>query len=374
MIHLAAGGDVRRDHGWPALARAALVLLLSLLATVHARSGEAAPVYVQKDYAEMGRAPNTPQGICSAPANINSFVYLINHFPGEYGDTDLIADTNGNNVIDLAEQIAARDLMAWGWTSPTGISRPGIYYLNNGVVQGGTAERIWEATYWWFNDFAPGTSVLDGVGHSTGMKYWDGGSALEFGWPSWQYLWDSLKAGLDVELGLLPVSSGEGHAVTLAGLAFEDLNNDGQWTSGETPLQIGYLDPNKITQFTWADVSFDASNRIEFFWWQNGYEYYVYRAYTEGPSLIPGDATGDGWVDEQDAQRLAANWGLGDATWAMGDFDGDDLITASDTAIMAANWSPAPPSEGSAAVPEPSVWLLMLGVLPGLLARRRRSA
>ena len=33
---------------------------------------------------------------------------------------------------------------------------------------------------------------------------------------------------------------------------------------------------------------------------------------------------------------LAANWGTGNATWAMGDFNGDQMVNDKDAAILAA--------------------------------------
>ncbi|HBO45511.1 MAG TPA: hypothetical protein DD670_16580, partial [Planctomycetaceae bacterium] len=90
---------------------------------------------------------------------------------------------------------------------------------------------------------------------------------------------------------------------------------------------------------------------------------------------IPGDATGNNIVDDDDAKRLAANWGAttlapGLTWWEMGDFNNDNVIDARDAAIMAANWGYGP-SEATA-VPEPSMWLLLTASLAILLARRQR--
>jgi len=376
MTRLTVTGDVRIGPGRPLGPVPWMPLfLLGLLALLAVAPAEAALVYYSKDYSEMGHIWNTTSGICAAAANINSFVYLRNHFPGVYGDTDIIPDSDENGIINYTDQVSARDLMAWGWTSPIGISRPGIYgtYAPGGA---GSARAIWEATYWWFNDFAPGTSVLDAQAKVTGTPYWDGGSVIEHTWPRWDFLWDSLVSEWDIELGIRSTTGSIGHALTLTGLAFDDLDGDGLWDDGETPMQIGYLDPNNPVQLTWADVTFGTGDRLEFVWWQNGETFHVYRAYTEGSALVPGDATGDGIVDARDAAVMAANWGLGDAVWAMGDFDGDDVVGPGDATILAANWgyglgeSAAPPP--LTPVPEPSVWLLLLGIVPVGLARRSR--
>jgi hypothetical protein len=94
---------------------------------------------------------------------------------------------------------------------------------------------------------------------------------------------------------------------------------------------------------------------------------------------IPGDANGDGKVDEIDAARLATNWGGGSeaepATWQEGNFNGDWLVDVLDAAILAANWGRTGPLEAEGtAVPEPSVIaLLLVGLVFTLAARRRQT-
>ncbi|HBO42871.1 MAG TPA: hypothetical protein DD670_02835 [Planctomycetaceae bacterium] len=88
---------------------------------------------------------------------------------------------------------------------------------------------------------------------------------------------------------------------------------------------------------------------------------------------IPGDATGDSVVDDADAKRLAANWGVsGSATWAMGDFDRDGKVGPTDAAIMAANWGYGV-VEGDLAVPEPGMITLWLVAVLLVVATRRRG-
>jgi len=85
--------------------------------------------------------------------------------------------------------------------------------------------------------------------------------------------------------------------------------------------------------------------------------------------MIPGDATRDGMVNEDDARRLAANWGSTSATWDMGDFDEDGTVGPADAAILAGNWSSSA-GGAEASVPEPAVGLLW-SVAVMLLASRR---
>jgi hypothetical protein len=84
----------------------------------------------------------------------------------------------------------------------------------------------------------------------------------------------------------------------------------------------------------------------------------------------PGDANGDGSVDDTDASILGANWlKQSGATWGMGDFNKDGKVNDQDAAIMAANWAPA--GDGSS-VPEPGTLVLLASAAAALCFRRRR--
>ncbi len=87
-----------------------------------------------------------------------------------------------------------------------------------------------------------------------------------------------------------------------------------------------------------------------------------------GPQPLPGDANGNGTVDEADAAMLAANWQkIGGATWADGDFNGDGAVNDIDAAIMAANWQKSNTAT-TPSVPEPTAIILLLSGLIALLA------
>ncbi|NLE37190.1 MAG: hypothetical protein GX621_04115 [Pirellulaceae bacterium] len=91
------------------------------------------------------------------------------------------------------------------------------------------------------------------------------------------------------------------------------------------------------------------------------------------PPDIPGDATGDRVVDDADAEALAANWGK-PGGWAQGDFNNDGVINALDAAILAAHWRHGVGGETTElAVPEPSLLMLLLGLILPLLIRRRMA-
>ena len=89
-------------------------------------------------------------------------------------------------------------------------------------------------------------------------------------------------------------------------------------------------------------------------------------------SLIPGDANGNGIVDENDAAILAENWLATGADWSMGDFNEDGVVNDADATLLAANWQGSSSSEN---VPEPGAFVLLIGAMFGLLAwSRRRTA
>ena len=83
-----------------------------------------------------------------------------------------------------------------------------------------------------------------------------------------------------------------------------------------------------------------------------------------------GDLSGDLAVGSADLDIVRANWGLsvipGDLL--SGDADGDGVIGSGDLDLIRAHWG----EEKLAAVPEPGVWTLLLGVLGSLISRRRR--
>ncbi|MBN1590612.1 MAG: exo-alpha-sialidase [Pirellulales bacterium] len=84
---------------------------------------------------------------------------------------------------------------------------------------------------------------------------------------------------------------------------------------------------------------------------------------------LPGDATGDGTVDDEDANILASHWlqkyGV---TWEQGDFNNDGRVDDLDASIMAAHWQENQ-SGHETALPEPGGTALIFTALP-LLAWR----
>jgi len=89
--------------------------------------------------------------------------------------------------------------------------------------------------------------------------------------------------------------------------------------------------------------------------------------------LIPGDADGDGTVDEDDAAIVASNWGdATDIQWDDGDFNGDGRINAADAALVTANWGASlRPTGEEVPMPEPATAALLLAAATVLAGGRR---
>ncbi len=87
--------------------------------------------------------------------------------------------------------------------------------------------------------------------------------------------------------------------------------------------------------------------------------------------IIPGDANGDGQVDEADATLVAANWGKSNMSWADGEFNDDGRVDVADAAILAANWGHGVAAgDSSTPAPEPATAAMTLLILVGLVMVR----
>ncbi len=88
-------------------------------------------------------------------------------------------------------------------------------------------------------------------------------------------------------------------------------------------------------------------------------------------AMLPGDANGDGFVDDGDLSLLLAHWGR-ETDWAGGEFSGSSPVDDSDLSLLLANWTGSPAMMTGQTVPEPATAaLLACGVLAALRSRRR---
>ena len=92
---------------------------------------------------------------------------------------------------------------------------------------------------------------------------------------------------------------------------------------------------------------------------------------------IPGDANRDGIVDGSDATILAEHWQQSTSLGStVGDFNEDGIVDGSDATLLAAHWQEG---EGDAStadfmVPEPSVWIMLLGMFLFAISRFWKSS
>ena len=170
-----------------------------------------------------------------------------------------------------------------------------------------------------------------------------------------------------------------GGAVDLGGaipVTFDTTGVDASWVSSEATNPSGELMLGRITLSDGAQGTYQFRIDLK----ESGVTFFVGGVIVDGammmagfpaPSEIPGDANGDGSVNDTDAEALAMNWGTGSATWSMGDFNGDGLVGPADASILAANWDYG--AAEAADVPEPMSTLMLLQGLLLILCRQRRK-
>ncbi|MFN0012501.1 MAG: hypothetical protein ACKVS8_12755 [Phycisphaerales bacterium] len=183
----------------------------------------AANVYhVQLDTSKFGRinqadVPLNPggggQNSCVPTATMNSFTWLQNTNP-----------FLGNMLTGADPTASASDLgnNHMGSTSDAGTGA-------NGWIDGKSS---------WIAAKAPGLVTVDGQSH----LYSGTNADIEQVRPTWQFFFNALTMGCDVEIGILPNAGGIGHALTLTSFHWVDQNMDNiiQMTENAT---IDYIDP-----------------------------------------------------------------------------------------------------------------------------------
>jgi probable HAF family extracellular repeat protein len=103
-----------------------------------------------------------------------------------------------------------------------------------------------------------------------------------------------------------------------------------------------------------------------------------YYGYLLTPSLLPGDANGDGVVDIADLSIVLANYDKSGMGWNQGDFDGNGTVDIADLSKILANYdkSLGAAATGLNVVPEPGMLTLVTVGLVGLSVyswRKRRK-
>ena len=118
-----------------------------------------------------------------------------------------------------------------------------------------------------------------------------------------------------------------------------DIRSDGTWSSpgGFTHRWLG----SSVTLAAWSGIVLTSD-------W------------------LPGDANGDGIVDQADYTAWYNSYGLSSATWEQGDFNGDGQVDQADYTVWYNNYGTT-----AGSIPEPgSLLLLLVGGSLGIMRRR----
>ena len=146
------------------------------------------------------------------------------------------------------------------------------------------------------------------------------------------------------------------------------INGSGFWEATVTPVYV----------FPVTDTNGDLTGVFERRRYDD--EVVVLGQYVPGPAL-PGDANGDGCVDDLDLTALAVHWQQSTNLWEHGDFDGNGIVDDLDLTALAVNWQQGCGGGGSFAdavagqnlIPEPGSALLLLLGFAGAVSRRNRN-
>ncbi len=76
------------------------------------------------------------------------------------------------------------------------------------------------------------------------------------------------------------------------------------------------------------------------------YQTYYYEIKRAPSANLPGDANGDGVVDDRDLNIVLGNWGSSSATWSDGDFDANGVVDDRDLNVLLGAWGNTAASDG----------------------------
>lgn len=233
--------------------KSALGPVAVLLPMLLASGAQAAFIGPQLPYLEFGLLTN-PGGLCASTATINGFVYLHNRDPG----VGLIPGAGKEGELS-----SSRDALANGWTFE-GEKRAGMGASAGPCIA--NEQSIWEAKAHWTDDFGPPDGLpLSGMVHESEdkIKDWFDGQFLTSGFPTWDFLLDSLIRKEAVELVLRGTAFA--HAVTLTSLQWDDTNSNGVW-NGTEARKIDFLDPNNTLALFDATLTLANDGSLNFRW------------------------------------------------------------------------------------------------------------
>ncbi|MBN1909912.1 MAG: PEP-CTERM sorting domain-containing protein [Pirellulales bacterium] len=144
-----------------------------------------------------------------------------------------------------------------------------------------------------------------------------------------------------------------------------DYDSDGNGSRDRNWALDWQNDENHVEGTDWYSVSCAHSQSLN----GNQKAYAAWALWTQIAAMrdpMPGDATMDGRVNEDDAAVLAQNWLQEVDLYIDGDFNADGVVDDLDASILAAHWMDG---VEAAAVPEPSTFVLLITLSALLLLR-----
>jgi|688.fasta_scaffold246037_2 hypothetical protein len=198
-----------------------LVLVLGLCGA-GTQIAHAAAFNYSNDFSKYGvqqnfSCPASPGGVCGAIAAINSFIFLQKQYPNIY-DNKLVPKYDPMTNTSMMDAQAFADT---GWQVGGNPMRKGYYQRT-----GGAEQDYLDTKKDWFNDYAPGTSVISS---------WFSGSTDNNRKPTIDDLAQEIKDGEDVEFFVQGTNFY--HVLTLTGVFCDMAMSCG----------IKYQDPNMPT-------------------------------------------------------------------------------------------------------------------------------
>lgn len=175
-----------------------------------------------------------PQVACGPTAAVNSFAYLQNKYPNIYQNLLVPLqdkDLNNSGVVNFYDDmIATANVLA------------GAAYMNTGATGTTTSGFIYGKNKY-IEQKVPGRTIYS----AQMLPAWSLGPAIpkpsyvqDGTTPTWQFLFDELSAGEDVEIGVVGTSN---HFLTLTSFHWEDKNSDGVIDQAENAY-IDFVDPD----------------------------------------------------------------------------------------------------------------------------------
>lgn len=201
-----------------------------------------------------------PDLSCGPSAAVNSFVFLQNRYPGIYG-SDLAGSTY-ENWVDTANTLLDPKYMDCD--------------CNNG---GTTIDNFISGKQEYLNDVAPGSTEV----HA--QNWFDAANPQK---PSWQFIFDELMKGQDIEIlvGFYDDTGGRngGHYVTVTGFTFDDADGNGDIDASELAT-LYYVDPDD-GKADYNELSM-SNGFIDLMGYSDQYNTYVEAAVAESPIPEP---------------------------------------------------------------------------------------